>query len=202
MTRESSSESLPDDASIDAGRAPAAPEPLAGADAAGERAHPDEHLHDHPHEQRRAGARPPLLRSSDGFVRQAAAVPLRRRDGIVEVLLIRRRDRERVRWMIPKGLVDPGLDEPQAAAVEAWEEAGVRGRVLVPAVGSFEYEKFASMCRVTTFAMEVAEVIETWPEARQRTRGWFAAEEAVTLVHRDAVRPLVRAACVRFEAEA
>jgi 8-oxo-dGTP pyrophosphatase MutT (NUDIX family) len=57
---------------------------------------------------------------------QVAAVCYRIRDGGIEFLLVRTR---KGRWIFPKGSAEPGLSHAQAAALEAFEEAGVHGRM-------------------------------------------------------------------------
>jgi 8-oxo-dGTP pyrophosphatase MutT (NUDIX family) len=57
---------------------------------------------------------------------QVAAVCFRSRAGVLEFLLVRT---GKGRWIFPKGSVEPGLTHAQAAALEAFEEAGVHGRI-------------------------------------------------------------------------
>src|SRR5579863_7161341 len=58
---------------------------------------------------------------------QVAAVCYRLRNDEVEFLLVRTRGSGR--WTFPKGSAEPGLTHAQAAALEAFEEAGVHGRI-------------------------------------------------------------------------
>src|SRR5277367_6536139 len=58
---------------------------------------------------------------------QVAAVCYRVRSAGIEFLLVRTRGGER--WTFPKGCAEPGLTHAQAAALEAFEEAGVHGRI-------------------------------------------------------------------------
>ena len=55
-----------------------------------------------------------------------AAVCYRVRAGEIEFLLVQT---GKGRWIFPKGGVEPGLTHAQAAALEAFEEAGVHGRM-------------------------------------------------------------------------
>src|SRR5712672_4846148 len=77
-------------------------------------------------------------RSSSKFVRlsqirklreweQVAAVCYRMRRGSIEFLLVRTRGSGR--WTFPKGNAERGITHAQAAALEAFEEAGVHGRM-------------------------------------------------------------------------
>ena len=90
------------------------------------------------------------------YVAQAAAIPYRidRKTGRAEVLMIRRRDGGK--WGIPKGLVDPGLNHLQAAAMEALQEAGVEGALSERSLGNFVYDKSHGTCLVRVYAMKVA----------------------------------------------
>jgi len=57
---------------------------------------------------------------------QVAAVCYRMRGSSIEFLLVQTRGG---RWTFPKGSAEPGLTHAQAAALEAFEEAGVHGRM-------------------------------------------------------------------------
>ena len=59
--------------------------------------------------------------------------------GSLEILLVTTRQTRR--WIIPKGWPIKGLKAPQSAAREAYEEAGVRGKVGAKSIGVFSYEK-------------------------------------------------------------
>jgi len=71
---------------------------------------------------------------------QYAALPYRfTSTAALEILLVTAR-RSR-RWIIPKGWPIKGLKPPKSAAREAFEEAGVRGKVGMKSVGVFNYDK-------------------------------------------------------------
>jgi phosphohistidine phosphatase len=126
------------------------------------------------------------------YIAQAAAIPYRvdARSGQVEVLLIRRRDGGK--WGIPKGLVDPGLNHPQAAKMEALQEAGIEGPLSDEPLGHFIYEKSQGTCLVQVYAMRVRRTHEHWDEEKLREREWFPIERAASLVGREAVGRLIR----------
>ncbi len=137
----------------------------------------------------RGRSRPPW------FYTQSGAVPVRRTGDAVEILLVTSRGRRR--WIIPKGIVEPGLSPADSAAKEAWEEAGVGGALGAEPLGSYAYEKWGGTCTVTVFPLEVDQVAEVWPEA-DRERRWFDAEEAASLVEEPELREILRWAARRI----
>mgnify|MGYP000103174730 CR=1 FL=1 len=132
-------------------------------------------------------AKPPV---PDSFFRQSAVVPFRKTDNGIEVLLIT--SRERGRWIVPKGVVEPDLTPAESALVEAYEEAGLKGRVVGKTLGSFTYEKWEGTCRVKVFAMEVRRVLDAWPEKGQRKRRWLPLAEAADLADDKPVGKMIR----------
>ncbi len=125
---------------------------------------------------------------------QCGALPVRRREGAVEVMLVT--SRETGRWVIPKGWPMAGRTREQAAAIEAFEEAGLRGRVRSPCIGGYaywkQYRRRRMLCTVDVFLLEVEQEAQRWPERRQRLRHWFTAEEAAALVEEASLGDLIR----------
>ncbi len=127
---------------------------------------------------------------------QTAALCLRHSDEGTQVLLITSRGTGR--WIIPKGWPMRGLDAAQAAAVEAWEEAGVRP-VAPPEqpIGSFVYRKLRRSglpvrVRVLVYPLEVADLAESFPEAGERRRIWVSPEEAAKMVAEPGLQAILR----------
>ena len=133
------------------------------------------------------------------YIAQAAAIPYRmdRKTGGAEVLMIRRLDGGK--WGIPKGLVDPGLSHPEAAEMEALQEAGVEGPLSERALGNFTYDKAHGTCLVRVYSMKVSKVREHWDEERVRERRWFPIHEAADVCGREAVARLIRRLAVSLE---
>jgi 8-oxo-dGTP pyrophosphatase MutT (NUDIX family) len=129
---------------------------------------------------------------------QYGALPYRlKKGGGVEVLLIT--SRTRGRWIIPKGWPIKGLTPSGSAAREAYEEAGVRGRIGKKPLGRFIYDKGLNdgggfvVCEVTVFPLEVTRQLKSWPEIEQRETRWIAAGDATTLTDEDGLRPILEA---------
>lgn len=128
-------------------------------------------------------------------IRQIGALPYRiDRVGRVEVLLIT--SRETRRWVIPKGNPIAGLAPHEAAAQEAYEEAGVRGIASPDAIGAFAYVKRHRTRAdrdliVTVFPLAFVEQLADWPERDQRETRWFSLEGAAAAVDEADLKTLI-----------
>ena len=112
-----------------------------------------------------------------------------------QVLLIT--SRETRRWVIPRGNPIAGLSPAEAAAQEAWEEAGVRGETDPESIGGYLYDKrrlegSTVPAEVRVFTMRVGQEAATWPEAHERERRWFAPAEAADAVDEPGLKDLLR----------
>jgi len=115
------------------------------------------------------------------WYRQSAAAPVRMVDGRLEVLLVTAmRSRK---WILPKGIVDPGMTPAGAAAQEAWEEAGVTGIMNPRSPGHYTISKWGGTCRVEVFRMDAVREADSWPEAGSRNRRWFGLDDARRAIH-------------------
>ena len=125
---------------------------------------------------------------------QYAALPFRVGQG-VEILLIT--SRETGRWVIPKGWPMAGRTASQAAALEAFEEAGVTGDIAPKPLGAYPYVKYLKSgagrpCKVKVFALRVTGQEEEWPEKGQRDARWLAWPEAAAAVQELRLGRLIR----------
>ena len=127
---------------------------------------------------------------------QYAALPYRLRDDGVDILLVT--SRETRRWTLPKGWPMKSRTPSVAAAREAFEEAGVLGRIAAAPIGAYPYLKrlrggLDLPCTVEVFPLQVTHQRDRWPEAAQRSREWFSREEAATLVQEPELQLLLAA---------
>ncbi|HRJ61452.1 MAG TPA: NUDIX hydrolase [Azospirillaceae bacterium] len=117
---------------------------------------------------------------------QAAALPYRKAaDGKTEILLIT--SRETRRWILPKGWIENNVKPHETAALEAFEEAGVRGRTKKKPVDSYNYLKRLHngdhvLCKVSVFTLKVVEELDDWPEKKERERRWMSVGQAAMLI--------------------
>lgn len=133
------------------------------------------------------------------MIAQFGVIPWRRSaGGGAEILLIT--SRETRRWVVPRGNAMAGLRDYEAAAQEAYEEAGIRGGVEQSALGTYRYDKrrrdgSVVAAEVQLFRMLVTEEAADWPERRERERRWFAPKDAAAAVAEpDLARLILRAA--------
>ena len=117
---------------------------------------------------------------------QFAALPWRKTAaGEIEVLLIT--SRETHRWVIPKGWPIKGKSSSKSAAQEAFEEAGVQGKITKKPYGGYAYDKRLKNgrlqhVRVAVFPLQVESEAEAYLESGQREKLWLPPPEAARRV--------------------
>ena len=138
---------------------------------------------------------------------QYGALPYRfTHDAALEILLLTTRRSKR--WIVPKGWPIKGLRPAKSAAREAFEEAGVRGRVGARSIGLFAYDQILDengiqvSCEVRVFPLLVKRQSETWPEIEQRVVQWAAPDKALTLIKEPELKALVAAFAKRVSVRA
>jgi len=127
---------------------------------------------------------------------QVAALPVRiDKKGRIEVLVITSRDTGR--WVIPKGWPMSGRKDHQAALIEAFEEAGVRGKIGKNPLGTYDYLKVMPPgdddldVRVTVYPLTVREELKRWPERNERNREWLSPAEAASRVDEPELKDII-----------
>jgi 8-oxo-dGTP pyrophosphatase MutT (NUDIX family) len=125
---------------------------------------------------------------------QVGALIWRFEKSILQVLLVTSRDTGR--FVIPKGWTEKKLSDPDAAANEAFEEAGIRGVIANEPLGTYAYIKvmgpgFALPCVITVYAMEANVELSKWPEMRERTRHWMTLDTAAASVDEVELKMLI-----------
>lgn len=125
--------------------------------------------------------------------KQVAALPFRIEDMELSILLITTRGKRR--WSVPKGWPMPRKRPHRTAAVEAYEEAGLRGKISRRAVGQFKHRKRKGKrkitCEVQLFPLEVRKQHTRWPERGQRKVIWLPAAKAARRIRQAKLRELI-----------
>ncbi|EGG06995.1 uncharacterized protein MELLADRAFT_106239 [Melampsora larici-populina 98AG31] len=98
-------------------------------------------------------------------------------------------------WIFPKGQIEVDIDgnhSGRSALREAWEEAGIRGKVIRQLHQSQDKKPhkkssststhFIPRAEYTFWLIEVIEELNEWPERLERERKWVKRKEASDLV--------------------
>lgn len=130
---------------------------------------------------------------------QFAALCFRVVRGKTEVLLVT--SRRTSRWIVPKGWPMEGKTPAESAAIEAWEEAGVIGKVNPRCLGLFSYfkeledsddPKDGLPCVAMVYAIQVKSMSDDFPEAGQRKRKWLRLKKAAERVDEPELAHILR----------
>lgn len=111
---------------------------------------------------------------------QSSVIPVRLNENEIQILLITSLNSGQ--WIFPKGIIDKGLTAREAAAQEAYEEAGVKGNVPDIILGSYAYQKWGGTCHVKVYPMIVREILDKWPESEERRRSWVSLNKAQKMI--------------------
>ena len=119
-----------------------------------------------------------------------------KRGSQLEVLLITSLNSKR--WIMPKGWPEADLTPAENAAREAFEEAGVTGKISPQPIGSYHYLKERKdgggvPCSVEVFALAVTKQLDDWPEKGARELAWVPIEQAVTRLAEPGLRQVLKA---------
>ncbi|MBS9718666.1 NUDIX hydrolase [Pseudohalocynthiibacter aestuariivivens] len=131
-----------------------------------------------------------------GVRTQFGALCYRVNNDKVQVLLVTSRGAGR--WIIPKGWPMDQQTPASAAAQEAFEEAGVEGKIENICLGIFSYVKSRNVedelpCVVAVFPMKVKRLLRKFPEAKERNRRWFSVKKAASMVSEPELAQIIRA---------
>lgn len=131
------------------------------------------------------------------YYTQSSVIPYRLHQGEPEILVIL--SNKKKHYVVPKGIKDPGLTPQESAAKEAFEEAGVEGRVGSEPIGTYRYEKWGATCTVDVYPMEVTRVLpeEEWEE-NHRGREWVSPENAAIRLKQAELAPFIEALSSRL----
>ena len=140
--------------------------------------------------------RPIKLPDADkrGLRTQFGALCYRTNGDRVQFLLVTSRTRKR--WIPPKGWPMDGLTPAEAAAQEAFEEAGVEGKITGNCLGIFTDNKEVDgddiPFVVALFPLKVKRLHAIFPERNQRRRQWMSRKKAAAMVDNPELAQLIR----------
>lgn len=112
-----------------------------------------------------------------------------------EILLVS--TREKGRMILPKGWPEDGRAAFETALTEAYEEAGVLGRVDREPLGSFRSHKglgndLKIRTKVVVFKIEYESQLVDFPERGQRKLMWLPIQEAISLADEPTLRRFLK----------
>ncbi|MGR3323285.1 MAG: NUDIX hydrolase [Pseudooceanicola sp.] len=136
----------------------------------------------------------PFHPAQDDVQTQFAALCYRIVKDKPQVLLITSRGTKR--WIVPKGWPMKDRSPGDCALREAYEEAGVIGRVATRPLGIYPYLKLMEdgsevPCAGLLFPVRVSALRAEFPEADQRRRKWFSPKKAARRVEELALSQLL-----------
>ena len=124
---------------------------------------------------------------------QFAALCYREQKGKVQVCLVTSRGTGR--WIVPKGWPVDNHTPAEAAATEAFEEAGLLGTAMPVCIGVFSYikplDETLTPCVAMVYPLLVKRSLSDWPERAERTRRWFSRKKAAARVAEPELRRII-----------
>ncbi len=100
---------------------------------------------------------------------QIGVVPIISRKKKPHIVLVTARGK--ARWLLPKGNQHPRYTRREMALTEAYEEAGLLGKIRIKHYIDVRFRKHGQWITLRLYPMEVERILKRWPErcSRQRT---------------------------------
>jgi 8-oxo-dGTP pyrophosphatase MutT (NUDIX family) len=130
-----------------------------------------------------------MQKKPSSFYFQSAVIPYVRVNQETKILLITTRKKKK--WTLPKGIVESNLSPEESALKEAYEEAGIEGKIPNGLLDVFYYNKWGGTCKVEVFSMPITVCYEDWPEKNLRSRELFPVSEAIQAIGRKEIKPVL-----------
>ena len=122
------------------------------------------------------------------------AIPFVIKDGRIALLFVT--SKRKGRWIFPKGNATKGESHNKASRREAFEEAGVRGRVFadfpITTIIGKASKPASQKTAVTYYPLLVNTQYDKFPEAKKRERHWILLENAENITAHEDYLNLIR----------
>ncbi len=132
------------------------------------------------------------------MIHKIGAIPFAVKDDRIAVLFIT--SQQRGRWILPKGNLKTKESHKKGCKREAFEEAGVKGKILkhfpLTMLISKLIDRQMDKVAVTYYPLLVTKQYDDWPEASIRQRHWSLLEDATRVTDREDYLNVIR----QFEA--
>lgn len=102
---------------------------------------------------------------------------------------------KRGRWVLPKGNLKKGESRKKGCLREAFEEAGVKGKILKHFPMTFIMQSSDhpnGQTPVVYYPMLVQNIAEQWPEDDQRKRQWMPLDDAMSDIKSRDIHRVIR----------
>ncbi|WP_130537463.1 NUDIX hydrolase [Thiomicrorhabdus indica] len=123
-----------------------------------------------------------MANQPDWLQQRSAAIPLIIDNDGIKVVLITTKPKKNDNWIFPKGQVELNMTAFDSAAKEAFEEAGVIGQINPVQFDEYQHKKWGGNMSVKVYTLEVSQILDQWPEMRDRHRQIVSLENAIDLV--------------------
>ncbi len=113
--------------------------------------------------------------------KQYGVIPYFLQSGKLKIIIITSRNSNQ--WIVPKGNREPNKSKRESALLEAYEEAGLTGRLDKNIKFQFFIMSHGEKVKLTLYPMRINKrLIKKWPESHQRKRIEVSCERAQSLV--------------------
>lgn len=120
-----------------------------------------------------------------GVMKQSGVIP------VIDNRLVLITSRRSENWIIPKGYVEKGLSAAESAAKEAYEEAGIIGRVHHEVAGKYRYRKYGKLFSVSVYPLFIEKMLDEWEEMHCRHRVLVTPAEAINMICHENLRRII-----------
>ncbi|MDG5816846.1 NUDIX domain-containing protein [Chitinispirillales bacterium ANBcel5] len=126
-------------------------------------------------------------------IKQAGAITYKVENEQIKVLLVRAKKNPH-HWLFPKGHIEKGETEKQAAHRELLEEAGIRGG-MIGYVGERKFKKNEKPYSVSYFLFCFEEKVTNGEEGRTPT--WYSIDDALNTISFSEMKDLIHKAVAK-----
>lgn len=133
-----------------------------------------------------------MANKPDWLTERSAAIPIFSDNGVIKVVLVTTKPKQKGNWIYPKGQVELGMTAADSAAKEAYEEAGVIGQVSPILLDEYRHEKWGGKICVKVYILEVHTILDNWKEMRDRDRQIVSLEDAINTVQANQKNALLK----------
>ncbi len=123
-----------------------------------------------------------MANKPDWLQARSAAIPLIIDNEGVKVVLVTTKPKKNNNWIFPKGQVELNMTAFDSAAKEAYEEAGVTGKINPVQFDEYQHKKWGGNMTAKVYTLDVSQILDQWPEMRERNRQIVPLDKAIELV--------------------